>query len=382
MLDPVSILIVTVLSGIISMAVLGSLRPARIPGVTYWISANALAIVGLILFALQRTTPPYLSVVFANGVFSLAVLLMLQGCRQFFGQPAFNRAEYALWAAMLLGMIFWTYRVPDTSARIALSSGFHAYVYASVGWNAWHGHQPGRPKYSYYFVTVTAWLGAFGHMTRGLVYGFGLVAQPALLQPTPVNIAFLGLGILALPSLSIGMVMLAQDRMAERLERWANIDELTGALTRRAFLAQAEARLANAAAQGRRLSIAILDIDHFKSINDAYGHACGDEVLAHFGRLVASNIRAADLFGRLGGEEFAVLYPATGRPDAVTQLDRMRALVATSGCRIADERLLVYTFSAGVDEYQRGETLAHLMARADAALYAAKARGRNCVMAA
>jgi len=382
MLDPVSILIVTVLSGIISMAVLGSLRPARIPGVTYWISANALAIVGLILFALQRTTPPYLSVVFANAVFSMAVLLVLQGCRQFFGRQPFNRAEYALWAAMMVGIVCWTYRVPDINARIVLVSAFHAYVYASVGWNAWHGHKPGRPKYSYYFVTVTAWLGAFGHIARGLVYGLGLVAQPALLQPTPVNIAFLGLGILALPSLSIGMVMLAQDRMAERLERWANIDELTGALTRRAFLAQAEARLANAAAQGRRVSIAILDIDHFKSINDTYGHACGDEVLAHFGRLVAGTIRAADLFGRLGGEEFAVLYPATGRPDAVTQLDRMRALVATSGCRIADERLLVYTFSAGVDEYQRGETLAHLMARADAALYAAKARGRNCVMAA
>jgi hypothetical protein len=91
MLDPVSILIVTVLSGIVSMAVLGSLRPARIPGVTYWIGANALAIVGLILFTLQRIAPPYLSIVAANAIFSLAVLFVLQGCRQFFGQPAFNR---------------------------------------------------------------------------------------------------------------------------------------------------------------------------------------------------------------------------------------------------------------------------------------------------
>jgi diguanylate cyclase (GGDEF)-like protein len=176
--------------------------------------------------------------------------------------------------------------------------------------------------------------------------------------------------------------MLAQDRMVERLERWANIDELTGALTRRAFLAQAEARLGVVATGGQHLSIAILDIDHFKSINDAYGHACGDEVLAHFGRLVAGEIRSTDLFGRLGGEEFAVLYPSTARADAVVQLDRLRARVASSGCRIAGERLLAYTFSAGVDEWRRGETLTQLMARADAALYAAKARGRNCVMAA
>ena len=143
--------------------------------------------------------------------------------------------------------------------------------------------------------------------------------------------------------------MLAHDRMAERLERWANIDELTGALTRRAFLARAQARLAQALANGTRLSIAIIDIDHFKSINDEHGHACGDEVLAHFGRVVATNIRSTDLFGRLGGEEFAVLCPSTGRADAVEQLDRLRAKIAGGGCLLSDGDRLVYTFSAGAD---------------------------------
>jgi diguanylate cyclase (GGDEF)-like protein len=380
MLDPVSLLIVTVLSGIMSMAVLGSLRPAAIPGVGYWISANALAIVGLVLFALQRTAPLYLSVIIANGVFSIAVLLVLQGCRQFFGRAPFVFAEYVCWAAMMFGILCWTYVVPNIDARIAIVSVFHAYIYVSVGWITYKGHIPGRPKYSYHFVTAAAFLGALGHLSRGLVYGFGLAEQTTLLQPSPVNIAFLGLGILALPALSIGMVMLAHDRMAERLERWANIDELTGALTRRAFLAQAQARLKAAVASGNRLSVAIIDIDHFKLINDEYGHACGDQVLTHFGRLVSASIRASDLFGRLGGEEFAVLYPSTGRGDAVMQLDRLRANVADCGCPVADGELLIYTFSAGVDEYRRGETLAHLMARADAALYAAKARGRNCVM--
>ncbi|CAB3772937.1 GGDEF domain-containing protein [Paraburkholderia humisilvae] len=381
MLDPASILIVTVLSGIMSMAVLGSLRPAAIPGIGYWIRGNALAIVGLILFALQRSTPLYLSVMVANGVFSIAVLQMLQGCRQFFGRKPVEFAEYVCWAAMMLGFLCWTYVVTDINARIASSSFFHAYVYASVAWITYKGHIPGRPKYSYHFVTAAASIGALGHMSRGLIYGLGLVHQTTLLQANVVNIAFLGLGILALPSLSIGMVMLAHDRMAERLERWANIDELTGALTRRAFLARAEARIRQVLANGTRLSIAIIDIDHFKAINDEYGHACGDEVLAHFGRVVAANIRSSDIFGRLGGEEFAVLYPSTGRGDAVEQLDRLRATIAAAGCRLADGELLVYTFSAGADEYRRDETLAHLMARADAALYAAKARGRNRVMA-
>jgi diguanylate cyclase (GGDEF)-like protein len=381
MLDPVSILIVTVLSGIMSMAVLGSLRPAAIPGVGYWISGNALAISGLILFALQRTAPLFLSVMLANGIFSIAVLQMLQGCRQFFGRRPVEFGEYVCWAAMMFGFVCWTYVKPDINARITISSMFHAYIYASVAWITYKGHIPGRPKYSYHFVTAAASIGALGHLSRGLIYGFGVVNQTTLLQPNAVNIAFLGLGILALPSLSIGMVMLAHDRMAERLERWANIDELTGALTRRAFLARAQACLAQTAAQNTHLSIAILDIDHFKSINDEYGHASGDEVLAHFGRVVAANIRSSDLFGRLGGEEFALLHPSTGRSDAVAQLDRLRAKIASGGCRLSDGERLAYTFSAGVDEYRRGETLAHLMARADASLYAAKAHGRNRVMA-
>lgn len=148
-----------------------------------------------------------------------------------------------------------------------------------------------------------------GHMGRGLAYGIGWVRQAELLQSTPVNIAFLALGVLALPWLSIGMVLLTHDRLAHRLERLANLDELTGILARRAFLAQAEAAARTASRSGRPLVLAIIDIDHFKNINDTYGHAAGDRVLAHFTGVVAGNLRAGDGFGRLGGEEFAVLVP-------------------------------------------------------------------------
>jgi diguanylate cyclase (GGDEF)-like protein len=198
---------------------------------------------------------------------------------------------------------------------------------------------------------------------------------------SPSNIVFLALGILAPPCLSIGVVMLAHDRLAERLERLANVDDLTGALSRRAFLAIGDALL-NASLRTRSpVALAIIDIDSFKAVNDNYGHAAGDQVLNHFATFVARNLRVGDVFGRLGGEEFGVLCPATGTAEAVKLLDRLRARLAGAA---PDElpRGLRYTFSVGVDQLRRDESLAQLMARADGALYAAKASGRNRVMAA
>ncbi|MGI4813646.1 MAG: GGDEF domain-containing protein [Janthinobacterium lividum] len=389
MLDPVNILIVIMISSMMSMAILGSLRSAAIPGVGRWITANALSVVALIFFTLQRVVPLAISVVAANELLAIAVVLMLQGCRQFFGCAPSNMAEYVGCMLVLLSIIYWTYVSPDIHARIVIVSEFHAYIYASVGWITWRQHTPGRPTYSYRFMCVAAWLGAFGHASRGFAYAVGWAQQTALLQSAPLNVAFLALAILALPSLSIGMVMLSHDRMAERLERWANFDELTGALTRRAFLAKAATMLEEVTGPYMKSSIAIVDIDHFKFFNDHYGHAAGDWVLAQFGRLMVENTRAMDIVGRLGGEEFAILFPATSRDNAFAWVDRLRTKtpdarqqIGADGSENGGQGNLRFTFSAGVAEHHDGESLVSLMARADSALYSAKALGRNRVVSA
>lgn len=380
MLDPVNILIVTLLSCIMSVAILGSLRPAAIPGVGRWIGAYVLASLAVVLFALRRVTPDIVTVLMANALLALSVLFVLEGCRQFFGLPPRQPALWVAWLAMSAGVAWWTWGTPALGSRIAAVSAFHALMYALVGWTAWRYRPPGRPAYSYYFVTGAAWLGALGHAARGFLYGAGWVQQTTLLAVTPLNVGYLALGILALPALSIGMVMLAHDRMAERLERVADHDELTGALTRRAFFVKAGKLLDAARVSGGPLAITIVDIDHFKSINDRYGHAAGDEALRHFGRVIASNIRATDLFGRLGGEEFAVLFPGLTRDAAMARLESLRA--KTAAVRRGPGQSESVTFSAGVDACAHGDSLASLMARADAALYAAKTRGRDRVVAA
>jgi diguanylate cyclase (GGDEF)-like protein len=404
MLDPVNILLVTVLSSIMSLAILGSLRPAGIPGVSRWMGAYVLASAALVLAGMQRLGMPVFTIFASNTLLALAITRVLEGCREFFGLRPRVPLAWAGCVAIGVGVTWWYWVQPNLAARIALVSAFHASIYATIGWMALRCRPPGRPVYSYRFVMWAAWLGAFAHGLRGLIYGTGLIRQSTLLDFTPFNVAYLSLGILVLPAMSIGMVLLAHDRMAERLERLANRDELTGALTRRAFLAQAGALLDAARATGIPAGIpfalAIVDIDHFKAINDHYGHAAGDRALAQFGRVVAAGIREPDLFGRLGGEEFALLFPAMAREDAVMCLDALRVAalsvrrgdspsshphgapaptVATADTQTAHAGL---TFSAGVDVFQHGDTLASLMARADTALYEAKTRGRDRVVSA
>ncbi|MEA3082429.1 MAG: hypothetical protein QOC89_126 [Paraburkholderia sp.] len=381
MINPLSILVVTVLSSAMSMAVLGSLWRAAIPGVGYWISANAVAIVALIGFVLQGHASHWVGIVAANELLAVSLLLVVEGCGRFLGRRTRPWAAYAGALAVLVCMIYWTFVAPDFNARVTAVSTYHAILYALLAMTMLRERPANRPRYSYYFVAVAASLLCIGHVSRGVFYGFGMLLQFNLLEVSPSNVAFLALGILTTPALSIGVVMLAHDRLAERLERLANVDELTGALSRRAFLAAGDALL-NAARRTRSpVTVAIIDIDSFKTVNDSYGHAAGDQVLSHFAAFVTANLRVGDVFGRLGGEEFGVLCPATTAAEAVSLLDRLRVQLASS-TPLELPRGLKYTFSVGVDQHRRDELLAQLMARADGALYAAKASGRNRVMVA
>ncbi|MFP3567505.1 GGDEF domain-containing protein [Paraburkholderia sp. SIMBA_030] len=363
------------------MAVLGSLWRAGIPGVGYWIAANAIAIMALLAFALQGHASRWLTFVAANELLAMALLLMLEGCYRFLGRRTRPWGAYAGAVAVLIGIAYWTFVSPNFNARVTVTSAFHASLYAVLAVTMRRGRPSNRPRYSYYFLAVVAALFCAGHITRCIVYGFGMVVQSSLMQATAPNIAYLVLGILAQPALSIGVVMLVHDRLAERLERLANVDELTGALSRHAFLAIGDVLL-NASVRTRSpVALAIIDIDSFKAINDGHGHAVGDQVLSHFAAFIASNLRVGDVFGRLGGEEFGVLCPATTAAETVALLERIRGRLAAAA-QTELPRGLRYTFSVGVDQRRWDEPLAELMARADGALHAAKASGRDRVMAA
>jgi diguanylate cyclase (GGDEF)-like protein len=160
------------------------------------------------------------------------------------------------------------------------------------------------------------------------------------------------------------------------LRRVASTDHLTGALSRRAWSAHAAAEFSRAQRYGRPLALAMLDLDAFKCVNDAHGHAAGDRVIQHIARLSMSAIRQSDVFGRLGGEEFVLLMPETTAAEAMIVADRIRAAFAATPTDIGQP--LLCTVSIGVAAVIAADTgLAALTERADKALYEAKTAGRN-----
>lgn len=159
------------------------------------------------------------------------------------------------------------------------------------------------------------------------------------------------------------------------LEHLATTDKLTGAFNRRKFDEIIHGEIKRALRFHASLSLVIIDIDHFKIINDTYGHIAGDQVLTQLVRLVAGNIRSFDTLTRWGGEEFLVLSPGNTLEQAVEMAERLRRIV-----ELADfPEVGKITISLGVSTYQPGDTVDQLIRRADRALYFAKHNGRNCV---
>ncbi|MFM7087386.1 MAG: diguanylate cyclase [Cyanobium sp.] len=194
-----------------------------------------------------------------------------------------------------------------------------------------------------------------------------------------------------------GLLLRLQARLIPELVQLAQVDALSGILNRRAFVENAEQLLQQATAHDQPIALALLDVDHFKRINDSHGHAVGDQVIRHISDLLAHAVRSSDLVGRLGGDEFVILMPQNGAT-ATHVLERILERLRRSAIQLGHGAAVQLTLSVGVaarepepqDREQRNRepggkqreerSLSELMAAADAALYVAKDRGRNRVV--
>jgi diguanylate cyclase (GGDEF)-like protein len=166
-------------------------------------------------------------------------------------------------------------------------------------------------------------------------------------------------------------------RLLVEVQHLAAVDPLTGLANRRTFEATLHREIARSVRTGEDVSLLLIDVDHFKHVNDALGHPAGDEVLRHVGRVLSTYGREVDLPARYGGEEFAVILPACPADEAVRVAERLRAGIAGPAARVT------VTASAGVASVPRDATTAEeLVAAADAALYRAKQSGRDRTVAA
>ncbi len=170
-----------------------------------------------------------------------------------------------------------------------------------------------------------------------------------------------------------------RQELEDELRALASVDGLTGVNNRRHFLELCEKELERAQRYDHPLALMMMDVDHFKRVNDTYGHAAGDEVLKQLAATCAANLRGPDILGRLGGEEFAVAMPECGIEAAEHAAERLRQTLAKIEVP-SEQGTITFTISIGVVARQEGEGLTAALERADKAMYAAKKGGRNRVV--
>lgn len=350
--------------------VLGFMRryyPPSILGLGYWALAPAVWLIATVFFAIPGPWHPEVGRWFGNGLVLLGFVLFHVGCRRFFGQPVQWRRIVVPFALVMLSLAWFAGPDPSYRMRVAIVTAAIAVAHTSTLVFLW---QRGNRNFPVRMVQVTLAL----HLCVLLVRLQSVLSVPEvgnLMEASTLQTFYLGAYVLAVLLLSIGAVLMATDRVRTELEHMATHDVLTGTLNRRAILDFCEDEHERSLRYGQAFSLMMIDLDHFKSVNDTHGHQHGDRVLVHFVECTRAALRRADRFGRYGGEEFLVLLPNTTTDAALPVAERIRAALSTG-------HVLDCTASIGLTHWRGPEdTLDAMLDRADAALYRAKAQGRN-----
>lgn len=207
------------------------------------------------------------------------------------------------------------------------------------------------------------------------LFGFGFDSG---LSGSSIMAIHLGIALIALGPVVVASANVERRRQMEQLTRLARYDALTGALTRRAFEEDGQALLQAVAAEHATVAVLLVDADHFKQVNDSHGHMAGDRVLIAIAAAIRASIRQGDIFGRIGGEEFALVLPRITRHEAAGVADRMRQAVDNLVIVLDSNQIQHVTLSVGVAFAPSGAPeIFEMVSLADRAMYDAKRAGRN-----
>jgi diguanylate cyclase (GGDEF)-like protein len=210
---------------------------------------------------------------------------------------------------------------------------------------------------------------------RGVLGAFFSDAFPRFNTPHPVNITFALVAIVSNVLSMVGILLAHREEAARELERLASVDGLTGVFNRRAWLARANAELARSLEADEPLALVMIDLDHFKSINDTLGHEAGDEALRFMAQALRGAARATDLVGRYGGEEFCVLMKGAHQAGAIAFDRRLREVLREGSAKALGFPI---GYSAGVAmRATPADSMPAMLQRADEMLYRAKSAGRG-----
>jgi diguanylate cyclase (GGDEF)-like protein len=367
------------------LLVLVSLLRSGIAGIREWIAADALAAGALVLYASggDLLSPSMVNELVA-GMYAAAGIATLAGFQKFYHREAPWVELGAGVVTVVAATAFFHFRIDSLLLRVVVLALFQVVICAGVALTIMLSRRAWRSRLSSLFTVALAAVVPLGYTARGIVYLLSPDNAASLLQPSPLNLVFLAAGSFALPALTFGAVTLVHETMMDKAAQAANRDYLTGAWSRRAFFDLAEREMLRSQRNSSALSLLMLDVDNFKSINDTSGHAAGDQVLIDVVLRAEAVLRSVDYFARIGGEEFAALLPETNRSSALLVAERLRMALERQAAITAPPHIVAsdktYTVSIGVAMLRGPESYQDLMRRADAALFAAKATGRNRVV--
>ena len=368
--------LLTLMIGLVLLVVGRALSPAYRPSIHWWVAATLLQPAGFVLLSLRDTLSPFLSILVANAFVSLAFAAYVVALRHFFRLPSGRGPLLVLVALALMVSFHWGMVHPDLARRlIAISVVLALMLGASAAIIYRHGRGAVR------HVAGLAFAGAAAIMAyRAAALLFDPTLVTGVFQLTHVQLLTYAVGSVLPVIATIGFLLLCTERSQLELERAARVDYLTGCYNRRAIEELATQNIASARRHGVPLSVLVLDIDHFKHINDELGHAIGDLALVESVARIRTTLRAEDVLGRLGGEEFIVLMPSADSASAVQAGERIRQSFSAQPLRMDGHQRTV-TLSIGVATLAPMDgDFSQLLRRGDRAMYAAKNAGRDLVM--
>jgi diguanylate cyclase (GGDEF)-like protein len=377
-LDIPTLIVVTIfistMAGVLML--LSWVQNRAVTALLWWGSAYLVAAGGVALLGARGHVADFWSINAANALLLAAAGVTWCGVRVFDGRhvvPWYALCGSAVWLAVCgVGEVY-----QSLHARIALGSAIAAIYAALAVWELWRSRHDGM---------LSRWMamGLFGF--HGLVFVGRIPLSWMAELPADgglFQMKWVPFGIFEALFYAFGtaflLLTMTKERAEARHKRAAVIDPLTGVPNRRGFMDRAGRILARCRAEAQPVSLLLFDLDHFKSINDTFGHQIGDDTLVAFCFAAQDRLRPQDVFARLGGEEFVCMLPGTKTQAAFAIAERIRTGfgAATRTVGAADVQATVSIGIANSDD--AGMDLAGLLGAADMALYRAKAKGRNRV---
>jgi diguanylate cyclase (GGDEF)-like protein len=353
------------------------MQNSAIRAVAWWGFAHLMRAGSIVLFGMYGSAPDVISIDLANAVLFTSFAVTWTGARVFDGRkpvPLYLFGGAVLWLLLC--------RLPGfidiMNARVLLSSGIITGYTWATAYEFWRGRD--EPL-------VSRWPAIFLLFAHGSLFLLRTpLAEMLAWSPTSKVFSSVWMTVLSFEALlftiAIAFILLAmaKERIEFRHKTDALVDSLTGIANRRAFLHEGTLLLMKRQhADDKPTAVLLVDLDHFKSVNDRFGHAIGDRVLQVFAETACANVKSSDLVGRLGGEEFAAVLCDAGREEALIMAERIRSAFAAAATEV-DGRPVMSTVSIGmVINDDPTFDVSALLAQADQALYHAKERGRNRV---